>query len=389
MDSWLVSRRNRWTLNQWTKRNDWGSPKRLSYGVFPIHRQEICNISKISVAFHGICPPFFIQTWLQQYCRCTFFHSACCSSSNPICCRSVWCRRAMIPGKIFTGLTKFQGIVSVNDFRLPFRLQELWQAPLCFLRSFVFARIWLDPLGGQVLQHDCISMIVSRFTIFTENFAICCNQVTKIFCAKYGSAKASSARGPCDVGPLADLAISVFREVSINTVFTQFLTSLERGLWRHFIRRTGVWVSAFRKSIIHKFFSEFLQPLRDVGTQRVSPFFPFNMFTWHSYWIGMYPTQVFPCSSNHTVAWHSWRCHGWWGRRAWGRRGMINLLPWRCHGCWRGKLEEELVDKPGTTIGTKFSVLHCIRISFLMRCGFWPLITFIRVSVFIAKLSER
>ena len=35
-----------------------------------------------------------------------------------------------------------------------------------------------------------------------------------------------------------------------------------------------------------------------------------------------------------------------------------------------GKLEEELADKPGTTIGTKFSVLHCIRIPFLMRCGF-------------------
>ena len=29
-----------------------------------------------------------------------------------------------------------------------------------------------------------------------------------------------------------------------------------------------------------------------------------------------------------------------------------------------GKLEEELVDKPGTTIGTKFSVLHCVRIPF-------------------------
>ena len=26
------------------------------------------------------------------------------------------------------------------------------------------------------------------------------------------------------------------------------------------------------------------------------------------------------------------------------------------------KLEEELADKPGTTIGMKFSVLHCIRI---------------------------
>ena len=35
-----------------------------------------------------------------------------------------------------------------------------------------------------------------------------------------------------------------------------------------------------------------------------------------------------------------------------------------------GKLEEELADKPGATIRTKFSVLQCIRIQFLMRCGF-------------------
>ena len=35
-----------------------------------------------------------------------------------------------------------------------------------------------------------------------------------------------------------------------------------------------------------------------------------------------------------------------------------------------GKLEEELADKPGITIGTKFSVLHGIRTPFLMRYGF-------------------
>ena len=136
----------------------------------------------------------------------------------------------MIPGKIFTGLAKFQGIVSVNDFRLPIRLQELLQASLCFLRSFCFARFRLDPLGGQVLNHDCMSMIVSRFTIVTENFVICCYQVTKIFCTKYGSAIASSARGPCNFGPLTDLAISVFGEISINTVLTQILTFLGCGL---------------------------------------------------------------------------------------------------------------------------------------------------------------
>ena len=122
----------------------------------------------------------------------------------------------MILGKIFTSFAKFQRIITVNDFRLPVRLQELLQAPLCYLRSFCFARIRLDPLGGQVLHHDYISMIVSRFTIFTKNLVIC--------------AIASSARSPCNFGPLADLSISVFREVSTNTVFTQILTSLEYGL---------------------------------------------------------------------------------------------------------------------------------------------------------------
>ena len=36
----------------------------------------------------------------------------------------------------------------------------------------------------------------------------------------------------------------------------------------------------------------------------------------------------------------------------------------------QGKLEEKLLDKPGTTIGTKFALLHCIRMPSLMRCGF-------------------
>ena len=44
----------------------------------------------------------------------------------------------MIPEKIITSFAEFQGIVSVNDFRLPIWLQELLQAPLCFLRLFLF-----------------------------------------------------------------------------------------------------------------------------------------------------------------------------------------------------------------------------------------------------------
>ena len=279
MDSWLVFRRDREIVNhQWTKRNDW-SIKRFSKTSFTwslLIKQEILNVSQISIAFHGICPPFFIQTWPQQYRRCTFFHSAHYSFSNPICFQSVWCWRTMIPGKIFTSLANFQGTVSVNDFRLPILLQELLQAPFGFLRSFCFARIRLNPLGGQVLHHDCISMLVSRFIIFTENYVICCNQVTKICCTRYGSTDASSARCPCNFCPLTDLTISVFGEVSFNTVFTQIHT-FHRFL-RWFMRRTRVWVSVFRNSFILKILAEFFQPLSEFNRSWSSSFFGFGFF---------------------------------------------------------------------------------------------------------------
>ena len=286
MDSWRVFRRNR-DNTQPMNHKEWSSftwfPKTSLVWSLPI-RQEILNASQIGIAFHGICPPFFIQTWLQQYGRRTFFYSAYCSLSNPICFRSVWCRRTMIPGKIFTSFAKFQGIVSVNDFRLPIWLQELLQTPLCFMRSFCFARIRLDLLGGQILHHDCISIIVSRFTTFTENFVICCNQITKIFCTRHDSANASSARGPCDFCPLTDLAISVFREMSFYTVFVQIRTSRKRRLQRWFMRRTGVWVSVFRNSVIHKIFSELLQPFWYVGMARVSPFL-IGVFVFIWFWV--------------------------------------------------------------------------------------------------------
>ena len=50
---------------------------------FPI-RQEILNVSQTGFKFHGICPPFSIQTWLQQYRRGAFFYSEHCSFRNPL-----------------------------------------------------------------------------------------------------------------------------------------------------------------------------------------------------------------------------------------------------------------------------------------------------------------
>ena len=159
---------------------------------FPI-RQEILNVSQIRISFHRICSPIFILTWLQQHCRRTFFHSAYCSLSNPICFRSVWCRRTLIPGKTSQALSNSKELSVYMTSGFLFGLQELLQASLCFLRCFIFARIRLDPLSGKVLHHDCISMIVSRFTTFTENFVICCKKITKVFCTRYDSATASSA----------------------------------------------------------------------------------------------------------------------------------------------------------------------------------------------------
>ena len=72
----------------------------------------------------------------------------------------MWCGRAMIPGKIFTGFAKFHGIVSVHDLRFPLGFQELLQAPLYFLRSFCSSTDmpgsieWLSP-APRLHTGDC------------------------------------------------------------------------------------------------------------------------------------------------------------------------------------------------------------------------------------------
>ena len=137
-------------------------------------------------------------------------------------------------------------------------------------------------------------MIVSRFATFTEHLVICCFQVTKIFSTRFSSTIASSAWRPCNFGPFTDLAISVFREMSINTVLTQILTSLENGLSRCFMRGTGVRVSMLWNFVIHQIFSEFLQPLQDFRTQWVALFplgFLFILFLGFR-WLGYH--QVAP-----------------------------------------------------------------------------------------------
>ena len=87
MASWLVFRGYRMIFNnQWTKWNDRSFKwffKSPFERCFPF-RQAILNVSQSAVAFHGIRPPIFIRTCLQQYSRSPFFNFASCSLSNPI-----------------------------------------------------------------------------------------------------------------------------------------------------------------------------------------------------------------------------------------------------------------------------------------------------------------
>ena len=48
-------------------------------------RHEILNDSWIAATFHGIRPPFVTPDCMQWHRKCSFFHSAHCSFSNPIC----------------------------------------------------------------------------------------------------------------------------------------------------------------------------------------------------------------------------------------------------------------------------------------------------------------
>ena len=125
-----------------------GCPKRLSYGVFPI-RQKILNVSQIATAFHvesahqlssrpdcnntAEVPSFTLRTAL---------------SAIPLVSDLCGVDVQWFQERSSQNFSEFQGIVSVNDYWLPLGLQELLQAALGFLWSFVFARIRLDPLSS-------------------------------------------------------------------------------------------------------------------------------------------------------------------------------------------------------------------------------------------------
>ena len=65
-------------------------------------------------------------------------------------------------------------------------------------------------------------MIVSRFTSFAKKFVIRSYYITQIFRSRHDCTSAFAARSPCNFGSDADIAISVLREVSFNTVLARY-----------------------------------------------------------------------------------------------------------------------------------------------------------------------
>ena len=124
-----------------TKRNDRSSKwvRQIFFTSRPSHQIITWNLS---ANFH-----LDLIAKIQQrcffLCRHTFF------SGNPICFWSVWCRRTMIPEKIFTDFAEFwRNCQCKMTFGFLSGFEELLQASLGFLWSFVFARIRLDPLSS-------------------------------------------------------------------------------------------------------------------------------------------------------------------------------------------------------------------------------------------------
>ena len=136
---------------------------------FPI-RQSVLHISQITKNCHGIRPPIFIQSWLQQYGWRSFFHSSYCSLGYSIGLGSMKRRRVVMPGYFCTRFSKFQKVVCVHCSWCLRLLEELFQTLFRPLWSFRFTRRRLNPLSGEILSHDSVSMIVSRFTFPFRNF---------------------------------------------------------------------------------------------------------------------------------------------------------------------------------------------------------------------------
>ena len=174
---------------------------------------------------------------------------------------------------------------------------------------------------------------------------ICCYQVTKLFCSRYCFASASSARNPRHLGSQTCFTNSIFWVVSKNTVLREY----------HFCRTFRICamrnVCGCRNFCIFEIFLWTPPPIPE-GLAHDRPsldcypsFFCFEFLV---------ESRQFPGarSSLRSVS------------------GLEDVLCESCGGDVADKLVPEFDDNPGTTSGTKFSVLQNVVFPCLVRCGF-------------------
>ena len=311
------------------------------------------------------------------------------------------CWSTMIPGEIFTGFSEFQGIVSVNDFRIPIGFQELLQASLGFLWSFFV-------LHGYAWIH----WVAKSCTTTAYRWLLRDSQLSlrTLWSAVIKSPKFSARStapplrllhgGPCNFGPFADLAISVFREMSMNIVLTQILTSLRKSALKKLHEKN--WRKNLRVLEFHHppNFPWILAatPGSQNTTVRHVPswvIFCFKGFTglgiikspwsiinriWHLHWRDVALNPIFALLTlNFTYC--KWRR---WGRRRWcGMTLQSRMCLWswwrsggRTRQAWNHDRNEvfRIADYPNPVLNEMW---------------FLTIDPFVGIPVFIAKLSTR
>ena len=160
-----------------------------------------------------ICPQIFhLDPIANNTAEVPSFTLRTALSAIPLVSDRLWCRRAMIPGEIFTSFAEFQGIVSINDFWFPLGF------PGTFASFFVFSWEvfvlhgktpgsieWLDSCTTDLLIGDCFRD--SQVTL--RNLVILLSSSHQNFAARgYGFRHCVLLHGALVIfGPLTDLAI--------------------------------------------------------------------------------------------------------------------------------------------------------------------------------------
>ena len=159
-------------------------------------RQDVLNVSQITLKIQGTSPPLFIQTGLQQHSRSSFLDSAYRSLWNTI--HSWW---------VLTGFGKFQFSAFptaretfVNSFPSPEKF--------VFHTGTTESIEWLKLVSrlriGGCFEVHFLHWELSDLLLPSHQF----------FCVKYCFASSPSARSPCHLGSLANFAIPVLGEGS-------------------------------------------------------------------------------------------------------------------------------------------------------------------------------